>query len=46
MYLAENLNYLMEQKELTLTRLSKETGVPKQTIHNWLCGASQGELNN
>lgn len=44
MHLAQNLKYLMEQKGLTLTRLSKETGIPKQTIHNWLCGARPGRI--
>lgn len=37
--LARNLNFLMKAKNITLTRLSKETGIPKQTLHNWLCGA-------
>ena len=44
MYLAQNLKYLMDQRGLTLTRLSKETGIPKQTLHNWLCGAKPGNI--
>jgi transcriptional regulator with XRE-family HTH domain len=37
--LARNLKILMKRKGINLTRLSKETGIPKQTLHNWLCGA-------
>lgn len=44
LHLARNLKILMNRKNINLTRLSKETGIPKQTLHNWLCGASPGKF--
>lgn len=38
MRLDKNLAYLLKQRGMTITELSKQTGVPKQTIHNWLSG--------
>ncbi len=35
----------MEDYDITLSALSKETKVPKQTIHNWLCGTEPKSLN-
>ena len=40
------LKGLMESNSMTLTALSKETGVPKQTIHNWLCGTEPKSLDH
>ncbi len=45
MKLKENLKALMEANGITLTELSKRTNVPKQTIHNWLCGTEPKSLN-
>lgn len=42
--LSRNLKILMNRKGTNLTRLSKETGIPKQTLHNWLCGARPGKF--
>lgn len=39
------LKKLMEENDITLSALSKETKVPKQTIHNWLCGTEPKSLN-
>ena len=36
----------MVSKGITLSELSKETGVPKQTIHNWLCGTQPKMLGH
>ena len=35
----------MDSHGITLSALSKETGVPKQTIHNWLCGTEPKSLD-
>ena len=40
------LKGLMESKGINLTALSKATGVPKQTIHNWLCGTEPKSLGH
>jgi transcriptional regulator with XRE-family HTH domain len=40
------LKTLMESNNLTLARLSNATGVPKQTIHNWICGATPRSIEN
>jgi transcriptional regulator with XRE-family HTH domain len=34
----------MDSHGISLTDLAKETGVPKQTIHNWLCGSEPKSL--
>jgi len=39
MNLAKNLQYLLKKNKMTLAALSRETGVPPQTLHNWICGA-------
>ena len=36
----------MVSKPINLTELSRETGVPKQTIHNWLCGTEPKTLDH
>lgn len=36
----------MESEGITLSALSKATGVPKQTIHNWLCGTEPKTLDH
>lgn len=46
MKLKNNLKSLLEGHEITLTELAKETGVPKQTIHNWLCGTEPKSLGH
>jgi transcriptional regulator with XRE-family HTH domain len=38
MFLAQNLKRLIEKNNMTVAQLSRETGVPVQTIHNWLYG--------
>lgn len=35
----------MDSESITLSALAKETGVPKQTIHNWLCGTEPKSLD-
>lgn len=45
MKLQEILKELMDSETITLTALAKETGVPKQTIHNWLCGTEPKSLD-
>lgn len=40
------LKKLMESQGMTLSALSRETGVPKQTIHNWLCGTEPKHLDH
>jgi transcriptional regulator with XRE-family HTH domain len=37
-YLKEELTSLLNFKNWTCSELSRQTGVPKQTIHNWLKG--------
>lgn len=36
----------MNSNDLTLAKLSKATGVPKQTIHNWLTGIVPNNLSH
>lgn len=36
----------MESHDVTLSALSRATGVPKQTIHNWLCGTEPKTLDH
>lgn len=36
----------MKLHDLTLAKLSKATGVPKQTIHNWLTGTEPKNLGH
>lgn len=40
------LKQLMKANDLTLAKLSKSTGVPKQTIHNWLTGTEPKNLSH
>lgn len=46
MKLKSILKSLMESKGITLSELAKETSVPKQTIHNWLCGTEPKTLDH
>lgn len=43
MELHENLAALMKQKKMSLTKLAKESGVPKSTLQSWTKG--QGTVN-
>ena len=36
--LARNLKYLLKDHDITAAQLSRATGVPAQTINNWLAG--------
>lgn len=38
MNLAENLTQLLEESNITLTKLSRETDIPQSTLHGWLNG--------
>lgn len=38
MELSRNLKFLIQRSQITVAELSRRTGVPKQTIHNWLIG--------
>jgi len=44
-YLRTNLEFLIKRQGLTITKLAGLTGLPKQTIHNWLCGAIPKNLS-
>jgi transcriptional regulator with XRE-family HTH domain len=46
MKLKSILKNLMISKSITLSNLSRATGVPKQTIHNWLCGTEPKTLDH
>jgi len=46
MKLKSILKALMEAEGITLSALAKATGVPKQTIHNWLCGTEPKTLDH
>lgn len=39
------LKELMETHRINLTELANETKVPKQTLHNWLCGSEPRNLD-
>lgn len=40
------LKDLMESNGVTLSVLARQTKVPKQTIHNWLCGTEPKSLDH
>lgn len=44
-YLRTNLEFLIKRNGLTITRLAGLAGLPKQTLHNWLCGAVPRNLS-
>jgi len=44
MKLKDQLKTLIEGERLTISRLSKETKVPVQTLHNWLSGMEPRSL--
>jgi transcriptional regulator with XRE-family HTH domain len=44
MELKKNLKKLINDDKITVARLSKETGVPTQTLHNWMLGAEPRSL--
>jgi transcriptional regulator with XRE-family HTH domain len=44
MNLSKNLNTLLERKGITITRLSKEVGIPVQTLHGWQNGVEPKSL--
>lgn len=46
MILKVTLKHLMKCNSLTLASLSKSTGVPKQTLHNWLTGMEPKNLGH
>lgn len=45
MRLKTNLEYLMRVEGLTVVKLASRSGIPKQTVHNWLCGASPRSMD-
>ena len=45
MKLAQVLQKICRERELTLTRLSRETGVPLQTLHGWTSGRKAVQLD-
>lgn len=45
MRLKTNLEYLMKVEDVTVVKLASRSGIPKQTVHNWLCGASPRSMD-
>lgn len=45
MKLKKNLEYLMRVEGLSVVKLASRSEIPKQTIHNWLCGASPRSMD-
>ena len=43
--LKENLTRIMAERRLTLAALSKKSGVPRSSLHNWATIGSQQKLN-
>lgn len=41
MNLKNQLKHYLEKKDISVTKLSKLSGVPQQTIHDWLTGNSK-----
>ena len=44
MQLAKILKELSEERGITISMLSKKTGVPQQTLHNWISGVEPKNL--
>lgn len=44
MKLKDQLKTLIESERLTISRLSKETKIPVQTLHNWIAGMEPRSL--
>lgn len=44
MKLDKTLKALLDERRISITALSKETGVPHQTLHNWLTGMEPRSL--
>lgn len=45
MDLSKNLKLLLKERGMKITSLSQKTGVPTQTLHNWLSGMEPRSLN-
>ena len=43
--LKENLTRIMAERRLTLAALSKLSGVPRSSLHNWATSESQQKIN-
>ena len=43
--LTNNLNELIHSKSITMAQLSRETGIPPQTLNNWMAGQEPRGLN-
>ncbi len=44
MLLVKNLSFLLERKNITLSLLSKNTGISVKTLHNWTTGQEPKKL--
>lgn len=44
MKLDKTLKALLDEERISITALSKKTGVPHQTLHNWLTGMEPRSL--
>lgn len=45
MNLKKNLKYLMSKHRLSLVDISAKTGIPKQTLHNWISGVDPKNIS-
>jgi transcriptional regulator with XRE-family HTH domain len=45
MNLSKNLRELLKNNGVSIAALSKKTGVPSQTLHNWLSGMEPRSLS-
>ena len=45
MELRRHLKQLMDTHGITVTGLAKQSGIPKQTIHDWLTGAEPRRIS-
>lgn len=43
--IAQNLKKLIKERDITVAQLSRSTGVPQQTLSNWLLGLEPRNLN-
>jgi len=39
-----NMKYLLKKYEMSVTKLSKKSKVPTQTLHNWLSGVKPKDI--